>query len=230
MVCIECLEDFHVLSDFNMSLQIGITQSCRSGQEFVKALEILKEKAHLPPGTMSIAYIQCLVDTWMAVLCGLLVFWKFCDTFLSECWSRIQQSFGVIKRPQNILKSCKTNVQWNWIWCFMHWMIPHPAGWNLEDLLGTEKMFRRWWILNKSVRKSEKLDCTWGKALNRSGFILFHPTFILLVHISSSLLKIDLLARGGKRQSAATECNSSKLWWHKLISHLTRHRWPQTGR
>jgi len=57
-----------------MSLQIGFTQSCRSGQEFVKALEILKEKAHLPPGTMSIAYIQCLVDTWMAVLCGLLVF------------------------------------------------------------------------------------------------------------------------------------------------------------
>lgn len=148
-------------------------------------------------------------------------FLKVCDTFLSECWSRIQQSFGVIKRPQNISKSCKTNVQWNWIWCFLHWMIPHPAGWNLEDLLGTEKMFRRWWVLNKSVRKSEKLDCTWGKTLNRSCFILFHPTFILLVHISSSLLKIDLLARGGKRQSAATECNSSKLWWHKLISHLT---------
>ena len=63
-----------MLSDFNMSLQIGLTQSCRSGQEFVKALEILKEKAHLPPGTMSIAYIQCSVDTWMAILCGLLVF------------------------------------------------------------------------------------------------------------------------------------------------------------
>ena len=142
------MEDFHVLSDFNMSLQIGLTQSCRSGQEFVKALEILKEKAHLPPGTMSIAYIQCLVDTY--VIGGTLWpagFLKVCDTFLSECWSRIQQSFGVIKRPQNISKSCKTNVQWNWIWFFMHF------GSTLKDSTALRLEFGRFAGHRKDVQE-----------------------------------------------------------------------------
>ena len=193
-----------------------------------------KRHTYLQARWVSLTFNVWWIRTWLAVLCGLLVFWKFVTLFSQNVGrgsNNLLEWLNGLKTSQSHAKRMCNEIEFDSS-CILDplWRIPQPWGWNLEDLLGTEKMFRRWWVPNKFVRKSEKLDCTLGKTVNRSCFILFHPTFILLVHISSSLLKIDLLARGGKRQSAATECNSSKLWWHKLISHLTRHRWPQTGR